>query len=110
MSSPQQTRVPPPALVTVTSFPQILQRYFSPTSLTAMIEHYLSKYSYQQQFYSKNCYCKAIYITFLCNAFVYNNKIDTIFRCTSTLALYNILVYIFNHPNFRLDLMFKGGK
>jgi hypothetical protein len=28
--------VPPPALVTVTSLPQMLQRYFSPTSFTAI--------------------------------------------------------------------------
>jgi hypothetical protein len=40
MSSPQQTRVPPPALVTVTSLPQILQRYFSPTSLTAILSSF----------------------------------------------------------------------
>ena len=35
MSCPQQTSVPPPARVTVTSFPQILHLYFSPTFLTA---------------------------------------------------------------------------
>jgi hypothetical protein len=31
---PQQTSVPPPTLVTVTSFPQMLQRYFSPIFFT----------------------------------------------------------------------------
>ena len=36
ISSPQQTRVPPPTLVTVTSLPQTLHRYFSPIFLTPM--------------------------------------------------------------------------
>src|SRR3990172_1998969 len=36
MSSPQQTRVPPPAFVTVTSLPHMLQTYFSPTFSTAI--------------------------------------------------------------------------
>lgn len=34
ISSPQQTRVPPPAFVTTTSFPQILHLYFSPVFST----------------------------------------------------------------------------
>ena len=37
ISSPQQTRVPPPTSVTVTSLPQILHRYFSPTFSTPML-------------------------------------------------------------------------
>ena len=40
MSSPQHTNVPPPALVTVTSLPHILHRYFSPTSSTAMVSSF----------------------------------------------------------------------
>jgi len=36
MSSPQQTRVPPPATVTTTSLPQMLHLYFSPTFSTGM--------------------------------------------------------------------------
>jgi len=36
ISSPQQTRVPPPTLVTATSLPQMLHLYFSPTFSTAI--------------------------------------------------------------------------
>jgi hypothetical protein len=36
ISSPQQTRVPPPASNTTTTFPQTLQRYFSPSASTTM--------------------------------------------------------------------------
>lgn len=40
ISCPQQTSVPPPAFVTSTSFPQMLQRYFSPTFFTAIFLFY----------------------------------------------------------------------
>ena len=43
MSSPQQTSVPPPTLSTVTSLPQTLHRYFSPTCSTAMLPSFLAR-------------------------------------------------------------------
>lgn len=36
ISSPQQTRVPPPTSTTMTTLPQTLQRYFSPSVSTTM--------------------------------------------------------------------------